>query len=103
MKQNLKDYDLEQELMDLKLSNREMETELIFKKEKIDKLEVSLQNIEVKLDKLIERSEERDNINEKRLVALETSQANTKTFITIAFSLMSILIGALGLVVAFLH
>jgi hypothetical protein len=103
MSKNLKDYDLEQELMDLKLSNREMETELIFKKEKIDKLEVSLQNIEVKLDKLIERSEERDNINEKRLVALETSQANTKTFITIAFSLMSILIGALGLVVAFLH
>jgi hypothetical protein len=103
MSKNLKDYDLEQELMDLKLSNREMETELIFKKEKIDKLEVSLQNIEVKLDKLIERSEERDNINEKRLVALETSQSNIRTFITIGFSLLSIIIGALGLVVAFLH
>lgn len=100
---NLKDSDLEQELIDLKISNKEMATELSFKKEKIDKLEVSLKAIEDKLDKLIERSEERDNINEKRLVALETSQANTKTFITIAFSLMSILIGALGLVVAFLH
>lgn len=98
---NLKDY--EQELVDLKISNREMEAELGFKREKIDKLEKSLTAIEKKLDKLIERSEERDNINEKRLVALETSQQNTKTFITIAFSLMSILIGALGLVVAFLH
>jgi peptidoglycan hydrolase CwlO-like protein len=103
MSKNLKDYELEQELIDLKLSNKEMSTELGFKKEKIDKLEQSLAAIETKLDKLIERSEERDNINEKRLVALETSQANTKTFITIAFSLMSILIGALGLVVAFLH
>lgn len=103
MSKNLKDYELEQELIDLKLSNKEMSTELGFKKEKIDRLELSLSAIETKLDKLIERSEERDNINEKRLVALETSQANTKTFITIAFSLMSILIGALGLVVAFLH
>jgi peptidoglycan hydrolase CwlO-like protein len=94
---------LEDELVDLKLQNKEMAAELGFKKEKIDKLERSLSAIEEKLDKLIERSEERDNINEKRLVALETSQANTKTFITIAFSLMSILIGALGLVVAFLH
>lgn len=103
MSKNLKNYELEQELMDLKLSNKEMSTELGFKKEKIDKLERSLQAIEGKLDKLIERSEERDTINEKRIVALETSQQNTKTFITIAFSLMSILIGALGLVVAFLH
>lgn len=103
MTRNLKDYELEDELVDLKIANKEMATELSFKKEKIDKLENSLQAIEKKLDKLIERSEERDNINEKRLVALETSQQNTKTFITIAFSLMSILIGALGLVVAFLH
>lgn len=94
---------LEDELVDLKLENKEMKTELSFKKEKIDKLERSLTAIESKLDKLIERSEERDNINEKRLVALETSQANVKTFITIGFSLLSLLIGALGLVVAFLH
>ena len=94
---------IENELVDLKLENKEMKTELSYKKEKIDKLERSLSAIESKLDKLIERSEERDNINEKRLVALETSQQNTKTFITIAFSLMSILIGALGLVIAFFH
>jgi len=81
----------------------ELKTELAFKKEKIDKLERSLRAIEGKLDKLIERSEERDNINEKRLVAIETSLSNTKTFITIGFSLLSIIIGALGLVVAFLH
>ena len=80
-----------------------MATELGFKKEKIDKLEESLEAIEQKLDKLIERSEERDNINEKRLVALETSQSNVKTFITIGFSLLSIIIGALGLVIAFVH
>ena len=100
---NTENSKLENELVDLKLQNKEMAAELGFKKEKIDKLERSLSAIESKLDKLIERSEERDTINEKRIVALETSQQNTKTFITIAFSLMSILIGALGLVVAFLH
>ena len=103
VQENLKNYDLDEEIMDLKLANREMATELVFKKEKIDKLEVSLEAIEHKLDKLIERSEERDNINEKRLVALETSQSNVKTFITIGFSLLSIIIGALGLVIAFVH
>ena len=100
---NLKNYDLDDEIVELKLANREMATELGFKKEKIDKLEESLEAIEQKLDKLIERSEERDNINEKRLVALETSQSNVKTFITIGFSLLSIIIGALGLVIAFVH
>lgn len=103
MEQNLKNYELEDELMDLKLANKEMSTELVFKREKIEKLEQSLKAIEEKLDRLISRSEERDNLNEKRLVALETSQTNVKTFITIGFSLMSIIIGALGLVVAFLH
>ena len=103
MEQNLKNYDLDDEIVELKLANREMATELIYKKEKIDKLEESLEAIEHKLDKLIERSEERDNVNEKRLVAIETSLSNTKTFITIGFSLLSIIIGALGLVVAFLH
>ena len=103
MEQNLKNYDLDDEIVELKIANREMATELDFKKEKIDKLEDSLQAIEKKLDKLIERSEERDNVNEKRLVALETSQSNVKTFITIGFSLMSIIIGALGLIVAFFH
>ena len=103
MTKNLKDHELEDELIQLKLSNKEMEAELGFKKEKIDKLETELKAINGKLDKLIERSEERDNINEKRLVALETSQQNVKTFLTIGFSLMSILIGALGLVVAFIH
>lgn len=103
MEQNLRSYDLDDEIVELKIANREMATELGFKKEKIDRLEVSLEAIDLKLDKLIERSEERDNINEKRLVALETSISNTKTFITIGFSLMSIIIGALGLVIAFVH
>ena len=100
---NLKNYDLDDEIVQLKIANREMESELGFKKEKIDKLERSLEAIEDKLDRLISRSEERDNINEKRLVAIETSLSNTKTFITIGFSLLSIIIGALGLVVAFIH
>ena len=100
---NLKNYDLDDEIVELKIANKELATELGFKKEKIDKLEYSLEAIEHKLDKLIERSEERDNINEKRLVALETSISNTKTFITIGFSLLSIIIGALGLVIAFVH
>lgn len=103
MEQNLKSYDLDDEIVQLKIANREMESELGFKKEKIDKLEQSLKAIDEKLDRLISRSEERDNINEKRLVAIETSLSNTKTFITIGFSLLSIIIGALGLVVAFLH
>ena len=100
---NLKSYDLDDEIVELKLANREMATELVYKKEKIDKLEESLEAIEKKLDKLIERSEERDNINEKRLVALETSQNNVKTFITIGFSLLSIIIGAMGVMISYIH
>ncbi len=103
VQENLKNYDLDDEIIQLKIANREMEKEIGFKKEKIDTLETSLKAIEEKLDRLISRSEERDNINEKRLVALETSQSNVKTFITIGFSLLSIIIGALGLVVAFIH
>ena len=103
MEQNLKNYDLDDEIVELKLANREMATELVYKKEKIDKLEESLEAIEQKLDKLIERSEERDNINEKRLVALETSQSNVKTFITIGFSLLSIIIGAMGVMISYIH
>lgn len=103
MEQNLKSYDLDDEIVQLKIANREMESELGFKKREIEKLEGSLKTIEDKLDRLISRSEERDNVNEKRLVAIETSLSNTKTFITIGFSLLSIIIGALGLVVAFLH
>lgn len=103
MEQNLKSYDLDDEIVELKLANREMATELVYKKEKIDKLEESLEAIEHKLDKLIERSEERDNINEKRLVAIETSLANTKTFITIGFSLLSIIIGAMGVMISYIH
>ena len=101
--ENLKSYDLDDEIVELKIANKELATELGFKKEKIDKLEQSLQGIEQKLDKLIERSEERDNVNEKRLVALETSQSNIKTFITIGFSVLGIIIGAMGLVVSYVH
>lgn len=103
MEQNLKSYDLDEEIVELKLANTQMATELGHKKEKIDKLEESLEAIEKKLDKLIERSEERDNINEKRLVALETSQSNVKTFITIGFSLLSIIIGAMGVMISYIH
>ena len=103
MPENLKSYDLDDEIIELKIANREMATELGFKKEKIDRLEQGLEAIEQKLDKLIERSEERDNVNEKRLVALETSQSNVKTFITIGFSLMSIIIGALGVMISYIH
>lgn len=103
MEQKLKSYDLDDEIVELKIANKELATELGFKKEKIDKLEQSLQGIEQKLDKLIERSEERDNINEKRLVALETSQSNIKTFITIGFSVLGIIIGAMGLIVSYIH
>lgn len=103
MEQNLKNHDWDDEIVQLKLANREMEKEIGFKKEKIDTLEESLKAIEKKLDKLIERSEERDNINEKRLVALETSLSNTKTFITIGFSVLGIIIGALGLVVSYIY
>ena len=103
MPENLKSYDLDDEIVELKIANREMAQELGFKKEKIDKLEESLEAIEKKLDKLIERSEERDNINEKRLVTLETSLSNTKTFLTIGFSLLSIIIGAMGVMISYIH
>ena len=87
---NIKEYKLEQEIVDLKLDNKEMRAELGFKEEKIDNLEKHLSSIENKLDKLIERSEERDRDIELRVKSLEQTITVIKYFIPVVISILGL-------------
>lgn len=70
----------------------ELQTEMIFKKEKIDKMQNTIDNIDSKLDKIIKRSEERDRDIELRLKAVEQTIMVIKYFIPVLITL----IGAIG-------
>lgn len=85
------------------LNIKELQTEMTFKKEKIDTLQTSIDNIDEKLDKVISRSEERDNNTDTRLTQLETSQKNMKWFVSLGFSATGLIIGALGVIIAVMH
>ena len=76
----------------------ELKTEMTFKKEKIDTLQKSVDNIDEKLDKIIKRSEQRDNTTDTRLTQLETSQKNMRWFVTLGFSVMGTIIGIIGVI-----
>ena len=67
------------------LQLRELQTEVKFKKEKIDALQDSMEKIDKKLDKIIERSEEKDSDIDKRLTSVETTVKVLKWVTTILF------------------
>lgn len=93
----------ESQIQEHSLDIKELQTEMTFKKEKIDKLQTTIENIDGKLDKVISRSEERDNITDTRLTQLETSQKNMKWFVSFGFSVMGIVIGVLGVIMAIMQ
>lgn len=93
----------ESQIQEHSLNIKELQTEMTFKKEKIDTLQTSIDNIDKKLDKVINRSEERDNTTDTRLTQLETSQKNMKWFVSIGFSAIGLIIGALGLIITIIH
>ena len=63
----------EELLQNHSLELKELETEIKFKKEKIDNLQDNMEKIDKKLDRLLERSEEKDNDIDKRVTSLETT------------------------------
>ena len=63
----------EQQLQNHSLEIKELQTEVKFKKEKIDQLQKSMEKIDKKLDKIIQRSEEKDSDIDKRVTSLETT------------------------------
>ena len=75
----------EELLQNHSLELKELETEIKFKKEKIDNLQDSMEKIDEKLDRLIERSEEKDNDIDKRVTALESTVKVLKWVTTILF------------------
>ena len=75
----------EELLQDHSLQLKELQTEVKFKKEKIDALQDSMEKIDKKLDKIIERSEERDSDIDKRLTSVETTVKVLKWVTSILF------------------
>lgn len=69
----------------------ELKTEMTFKKEKIDKLQNSVDNINLKLDKFLSRSEERDRDIELRLKSVEQTIAVIKYFIPVTLTIIGLI------------
>lgn len=69
----------------------ELKTEMGFKKEKIDKLQISVEGINDKLGKFLSRSEERDRDIELRLKAVEQTIAVIKYFIPVILTIMGLI------------
>lgn len=69
----------------------ELKTEMVFKREKLEKLQSSVDNIDEKLDKVINRSEERDRDIELRLKAVEQTIMVIKYFIPVVLTLIGII------------
>ena len=63
----------EEQLQNHSLEIKELQTEVKFKKEKIDQLQDAMEKIDKKLDKIIERSEQKDSDIDKRVTSLETT------------------------------
>lgn len=69
----------------------ELKTEMVFKREKLEKLQSSVDNIDEKLDKVINRSEERDRDIELRLKAVEQTIMVIKYFIPVLLTLIGLI------------
>lgn len=69
----------------------ELKTEMVFKREKLENLQSSVDNIDEKLDKVINRSEERDMDIELRLKAVEQTIMVIKYFIPVVLTLIGII------------
>lgn len=69
----------------------ELKTEMTFKKEKIDKLQNSVDNIDIKLDKFLSRSEERDRDIELRLKSVEQTIDVIKYFIPVILTIIGLI------------
>lgn len=69
----------------------ELKKEMDFKKEKIDKLQESVDNINIKLDKFLSRSEDRDRDIELRLKAVEQTITVIKYFIPVLLTIVGLI------------
>ena len=81
----------------------QMETEIHFKKEKIDKLQDSVNNIDGKLDNLIRQSDQNDFNIDNRVTQLETAQKTMKWFVGFGFTLVGLIVSIIGIIVAVMH
>ena len=88
----------------------ELETEIKFKKEKIDDLKSSMEEIDKKLDKIdhclneLKLQSERDDFNiDTRVTQLETAQKTLKNIIVIGLSCIGTAVAVLAFLVAIMH
>jgi peptidoglycan hydrolase CwlO-like protein len=69
----------------------ELKKEMDFKREKIDKLQDSVDIINIKIDKFLSRSEERDRDIELRLKAVEQTITVIKYFIPVLLTIIGLI------------
>ena len=81
----------------------ELEKEVQFKREKIDKLQDGMEKIDEKLDKLIRQSEQSDFSIDTRVTKLETTQKNLKWVIGIGLTAIGTATGVLAFIITIIH
>lgn len=93
----------EELLQDHSLQLKELETEVGFKKEKIDDLKGSITLIDEKLDNLIRQSERDDFDIDKRVTSLENTIKVLKWVLGIGLSSIGAAIAVITLLVTIIH
>ena len=93
----------EELLQDHSLQLKELETEVGFKKEKIDKLQQSVEKIDEKLDNLIRQSERDDFSIDKRVTSLENTIKVLKWVVAIGLTSIGTAVTIIGLILTLIH
>ena len=81
----------------------ELDKEVQFKKEKIDKLQESVKEVSDKLDKLILQSERSDFDIDTRVTQLETTQKTLKWAIGLGLTCIGTAVAVLAFIITIIH
>lgn len=93
----------EELLQDYGLKLKELDKEVQFKKEKIDKLQDSVEKIDEKLDQLIRQSDQKDFDIDNRVTQLETTLKTLKWVIAIGLTAIGTATTVLAFVITIMH
>ena len=93
----------EELLQDHSLKLKDLYKEVQFKKEKIDKLQEGMKEINDKLDKLILQSERSDFDIDNRVTQLETTMKTLKWVIAIGLTCIGTAVTVLAFIITIIH
>ncbi len=81
----------------------ELEKEVEFKKEKIDKLQEGMETIDEKLDQLIRQSDQSDFNIDTRVTALEATMKTLKWVVGLGLTAVSVAVAVLAFIITIIH